>query len=369
MALDWLYDALDDLRRRDLLREPGRPVTATGPWIHRDGRELLNLCSNDYLSLAARSATAASGAGASRLVTGDLAVHRDLEERLATWLQTEATLLFSSGYAANVGTLAALAGPGTVVVSDALNHASIIDGCRLSRARVVVTPHRDTAAVERALTEAPEPRKLVATDAYFSMEGSLAPLCDLAAICDRHRAALYVDEAHALGVFGPQGRGASAAAGVRPDVLIGTFGKAFGTGGAFVAGSRRLRDWLWNAARSFVFSTGLAPACAAAALGALPQIAAGDATARLHRNAELVRELLGDRVHRPSTGPIIPILVGAPRAAVDATRRLLEEGLFVQGIRPPTVPEGTARLRLTVQADHDPAHLARAARAIREVLR
>lgn len=250
-ALDWLGDALGSLEREGLLRVRGPSTKLPGPVIVRsDGRTLLNLCSNDYLSLASRGAEGTTGAGASRLIAGDLDVHRQLEESLSGWLGVESTLLFSSGYAANVGVLSALAGSDTLIVSDALNHASIVDGCRLSRARVAVTPHGAVDAVERALRDAPERRRIVVTDSYFSMDGTIAPLAALRGVCDRFDAALVVDEAHALGVWGPEGRGLCALAGVRPDVLVGTLGKSFGSSGAFVAGSSMLTRWLWNRARS-----------------------------------------------------------------------------------------------------------------------
>ena len=373
MALDWLDDELDALARDNLLRERRPPASAAGPFVVRRGRRLLNLCSNDYLSLACRpSATAASGAGASRLVVGDLEVHAQLEQTLARWLGVEETLLFTSGYAANVGAVSALTGPGSVVVSDELNHASLIDGCRLGRGRTVVVPHRDVTAVERALAAAPESRRLVVTDGYFSMDGDLAPLAELREVCDRQRAGLYVDEAHALGVLGREGRGACAAAGVQPDVRMGTLGKAFGAGGAFIGGSSSLVRWMWNRARAFVFSTGLPPVVAATALAAFPEVEGGLRAARLQRNVEVFRGALaegGVMIASSSVGPIIPLLIGDAEHAIRLAEALLEHGLFVHPIRPPTVSRGTSRLRLTVQADHPPEALTAAAHAIAEVTR
>lgn len=364
-GLNWLDDALADLEREGLLRAPAASLTLPGPFVIRGGRSFLNLCSNDYLSLAARSVTGPSGAGASRLIAGDLALHRELESALAGWLNVASTLLFSSGYAANVGVLSALAGPDSVIVSDALNHASIVDGCRLSRARVVVAAHRDAEAVERALSSAPERRRFVVTDSYFSMDGTLAPLRSLREVCDRHGAALVVDEAHAIGVWGPEGRGACAAEHVRPDVLVGTLGKSFGAAGAFVAGSSSLTRWLWNRARSFVFSTALGPSSVRAALEALPEVRDGARTRSLLANAVLIRGELGNPT---GVGPIVPLLLGEAGRTVEVSRRLLDRGLFVQAIRPPTVPRETSRLRLTVQADHDPDALREAASIIREQL-
>jgi len=368
MPLGWIEEELARLDRDGLLRTRGSPIAHPGPVVERAGVRLLNLCSNDYLGLAARAASGTTGSGASRLIVGEVAEHRALEVALADWLGAEDALLFSSGYAANVGIVAALSGPGTLVVSDALNHASLIDGCRLSRARVMVTPHRDLGAVEAALRSAPESRRLVVTDGYFSMDATVARVAELRALCDRYDAALYVDEAHAFGVWGPEGRGVCGAAGVVPDIWMGTLGKSFGSAGAFVAGSRPLIAWLWNAARSFVFSTGLAPSAAIAARSALDEIRKGELTSALHRNVAVMRERLGSRAGL-GRGPIVPILVGDPGRAVGAMRALLERGIFVQAIRPPTVPRGTSRLRLTVQAGHDPAELEAAAGEIEAVLR
>lgn len=366
--IDWLEDELSALRASGLLRTRRDPLVEPGPWVTRGGRRLLNLCSNDYLSLAVRRVEATAGSGASRLIVGDLVEHRALERALASWLGTEDAIVFSSGYAANVGTVAALAGPGTVVVSDALNHASLIDGCRLSRARIVVVPHLDVAAVDDALRTAPERRRLVVTDGYFSMDGTVAPVAELAEVCRKRGAGLYVDEAHALGVFGPEGRGVSAEAGVVPDVLMGTLGKAFGSSGAFVAGPVALTSMLWNAARSFVFSTGVAPAAAVAALAALPEVRAGVRTRQLAANVERLRAGVSRETLLPSRGPILPFLLGSPERAVGAMERLLEEGIFAQAIRPPTVPRGTSRLRVTVQAGHEAEELDRAAQALTRVV-
>lgn len=368
--IDWLEEDLSRLRAEGLFRERREAVVAAGPWVERGGRRLLNLCSNDYLSLAAQRVEGAAGSGASRLVVGDTRDHVALERALAEWLRVEESLVFSSGYAANVGAVAALAAGGqTVVVSDALNHASLIDGCRLARARVVVVPHRDVGAVRTALASAAERRRIVLTDAYFSMDGTVAPVAELAEECRRANAALYVDEAHALGVFGPEGRGVCASVGVVPDVLVGTFGKSFGGSGAFVAGSQSLTRWLWNAARSFVFSTGMSPVVASAVLANLAFVREGSLTRRLAAHSERLRSSVARETLPDSVGPIVPLVLGSPARALAATERLLELDIFAQAIRPPTVPAGTSRLRVTLQAGHDPAELERAGRAIAEVLR
>lgn len=373
MGLDWIPEELERLQTEGLLRTRRQPWDAAGPYLERGEQRLLNLASNDYLSLArAAPAGEPTGSGASRLVTGDLAGHHSLECALADWLRVEQTLLFSSGYAANVGTVAALSGPGTLVVSDSLNHASIVDGCRLSRARVVVTEHGSVDAVRLALAAAPERRRLIVTDGYFSMDGDFAPIAALRAVCDQHGATLLIDEAHALGVWGPEGRGVSAAAGVRPDVVVGTLGKSFGAAGAFVAGSAPLIRWLWNRARSFVFSTGIAPTTARAALEALPLVREGERTARLHLNTDVFRQALtarGVAVLSGSRGPIVPIVLGDADRAVRRASDLEDVGIFVHPIRPPTVPRGTSRLRLTVQSGHNAEDLVRAADAIAQVLR
>jgi 8-amino-7-oxononanoate synthase len=317
-----------------------------------------SFCSNDYLGLASRLAPrVAVGAGASRLISGNHEAHRRLEEALARWLGCEAALVFSSGYAANVGTIAALATADDLIVSDALNHASIIDGARLSRARIVVTPHNDVDAIERALRDRSEPRAWVLVESYYSMDADGPDLRALRDVTTETGAALVVDEAHALGVLGPEGRGRCAEAGIVPDVLVGTLGKALGSQGAFVAGSIVLRDWLWNRARSFVFSTGLSPASATAAHDAL-SLVERDPTlgARALALAARVRTGFADLPHglRPrGFGHIVPLVVGDSERAMRLAALLREEGYLMPAIRPPTVPRGTARLRLTVTAAHD----------------
>ena len=343
---------LDELGRAGLLRSPDAPAPKGATCF----------CSNDYLGFASEPPTLPDelatpppgGAGASRLISGDHPQLHTLEGEIADWLQQPAALLFTSGYAANVGAIAALAREGDVIVSDALNHASIIDGCRLSRAQVVVVPHLDTGAVARALEGASGARRrLVITDSYFSMDGDSPDLPALRALCDAHDAALYVDEAHALGVFGEEGRGLCQRAAVRADVQVGTLSKAIGLQGAFVAGSHQLRTWLWNRARSLVFSTGSSPWLAAAAVERVRQVRSADERRkRLHELVDRFRRRLaaaGAPV-APSHGPIVPWLSGEAASAVALSAALLEQGVWVRAIRPPTVPLGTARLRLTLHA-------------------
>lgn len=317
---------------------------------------LVDFASNDYLGYARRAAAPEGepGAGASRLVTGTRPAHLSLERAAAAHVGAADALVFTSGYAANVGALSCLVGPDDLVVSDALVHASIIDGIRLARAKVAVVPHRDVDAVRDALrTEAR--RKLVVTEGLFSMDGTTPDLRALRGVCDEAGAALYVDEAHAIGVLGPAGEGACHVAGVRADVTVGTFGKALGGQGAFVAGSTALVRFLFNRARSFVFSTGLSPWLAMHAETSLAK-ARGDHAARAAvraRTDELVAGLRRAGWDPPTPGgPIVPVVLGDEARALLAMEALAQAGLGVVAIRPPTVPKGTSRLRLTLSAAH-----------------
>lgn len=376
-----LQTELEALRRVDRLRavpelsgaSRHHPAAATGP--------LLSFASNDYLGLASHPALLAAaavtateegfGAGAARLVTGNLPAHRDLEGALADFVRRPAALAFPSGYQANLGVLTTLAGPEDLIASDAANHASLIDGSRLSRARIAVYAHADAADAARALaTPGTFRRRLLVTESLFSMDGDVAPLGALAAAAQVSDAILVVDEAHALGVLGPGGRGLCSAAGVSPDVLVGTLGKAFGAAGGFVTGAPALRDLLLNRARTFVFTTAPpVPVAAAAAAGVrLAASPEGDARrSRLWENGAFLAELLQGRI-KPPPGPILPVVLGADAAALAASAALRARGLFVPAIRPPTVPEGTARLRLTLSSEHTRADLQRLAEALLQVL-
>jgi 8-amino-7-oxononanoate synthase len=366
------------------LRRTLRTVDGQGPRALVDGREVLLLCSNNYLGLAGHpalleAAVAATwrygaGSGASRLVSGTLPPHAQLEERLADFKGTEAALLFNSGFAANTGILQGLFGPADVIFSDELNHASLIDGCRLSRARTLVYPHGDVAALERLMAaEAPrrQGRWLIVTDGVFSMDGDLAPLPALCALKERYDALLMVDDAHGTGVLGDGGRGTGEHFGClqRIDLQMGTLGKALGCAGAYLAAPRVVIDTLINRSRPFIFSTSLPPAVPAAAMAALDLVAGAEGArlrAELQRNrnafAERLRAAGLDLLH--SASQIVPVLIGAPEPTMAITRRLLGEGIFLQGIRPPTVPEGTCRLRATVMASHDRGELTAAAARI-----
>lgn len=381
MALeDDLRFELADLASRDRLRETR---TFLGPdRTHPQdvaGHPLLSFCSNDYLGLcnhpvvmaamSSETALAGVGSGASRLVSGGTPAHIALEAALAAFLHTPAALLFPTGYQTNIGVLTALAGPTDLIASDARNHASLIDGCRLSRARIVVYKHADPQGAADALaTPGIFRRRILVTESLFSMDGDRAPLLDLASAATQRSAVLIVDEAHALGVVGPTGSGLCAQLGVTPDVLVGTLGKAFGALGGFAAGSTLLRGILVNSSRSFIYSTAC-PAGVAAAANAALQIASGpEGHARRHRALALAHRLrtaLGDLgIRAPGEDLIIPILIGPDRDALAAAAALLAEGILVPAIRPPTVPEGTARLRVTVSAGHTPEDIDRLAGAL-----
>lgn len=355
--LGYLEDELVELERRGLLRKDAPPESA----------DALSFCSNDYLGLARLPAPAVpSGSGASRLIAGEREEHRTLERSLASWLGLEDALAFTSGYAANVGALSALAGPGDLIVSDALNHASIIDGSRLSKARVAVVPHVDVRAVDDVLARREEARAFVVVESYFSMDADGPDLVELRRVCDARGAALVVDEAHALGVLGPGGRGRCAEARVVADVLVGTLGKALGSQGAFVAGRSALRSFLWNRARSFVFSTGLSPAAAAAASRSLTIVREQpDIGRRVVGLAVRMREKLSaGGVPTLGFGHVVPVVIGEAARAMAIAERLRGEGVAVQAVRPPTVPTGTSRIRLTVTAAHGADDVDRAAAAV-----
>jgi 8-amino-7-oxononanoate synthase len=375
---------LEELRERGLYRRLRLIEGPQGPRVLLAGREVLLLCSNDYLGLAAdprvREAAAeaalrwGAGAGASRLISGNMAPHRELEERLAAFKGYERALLFGSGYLANTGTIAALAGEGEVIFSDALNHASIIDGCRLARAETVVYRHSDVEHLESLLRAAEGAPALIVTDGVFSMDGDVAPLAELLELARRHGARLMVDEAHATGALGPGGRGAVAAAGLsgEVDVVVGTLGKALGSYGAYVCAGGETVDYLINRARPFIFSTAPPPPAVGAARAALGVLEAEpERVERLAANARILREALAAEglAATASTTQIVPIEVGEAEPTMELCERALERGVFAQGIRPPTVPEGSSRLRFTVMATHEPEELRQAAHHVGEAAR
>jgi 8-amino-7-oxononanoate synthase len=372
-------ERLAELRDRGLHRRLRLIEGPQGPSITLDGRPVLLLCSNNYLGLADRTevreaaAEAAlrwgAGAGASRLISGNMEPHQALEERLAAFKGYEAALLFGSGYLANLGAIGALTGAGEVVFSDELNHASIIDGCRLSRAETFVYRHNDPEHLAWGLEQAGERASLVVTDGVFSMDGDVAPLAELLELARRHGARLMVDEAHGTGAVGPGGRGSVSAAGLggEVDVVMGTLGKALGSYGAYVCADAEVVDLLINAARPFIFSTAPPPSAVGAAVAALSVLEAEpELVERLQANADLLRRSLcaeGLEVGNSST-QVVPVHVGEAKKTMALCELALENGVFAQGIRPPTVPEGACRLRLTAMATHRTEDLVAAAHMI-----
>ncbi|AGC42628.1 8-amino-7-oxononanoate synthase [Myxococcus stipitatus DSM 14675] len=381
VASSWAREDLASLQARGLRRYLEPLESPQGPVVRVGGETLVNFSSNDYLGLAAspsvRAAAIAAverhgvGTGASRLVMGDTSAHHRLEARLMAFERAEAVLLFNSGYAANTGILPALVGVGDAVFSDALNHASLVDGCRLSRARVVVYPHADVDALAKALAETPGRRKLVVTDTVFSMDGDVAPLRDIVDVCRAHGAALMVDEAHATGVLGARGAGLCEELGLEAqvDLRMGTLSKALGGQGAYVATSRVVADLLISRARPFIFSTSLPAALCAAAEAAVDAVETdSDLRPRLWRNIRRFSDglrAMGLRAEPRSA--VFPVVLGEPERALDAARRLREAGVLVKAIRPPTVPEGTSRLRFCLSAAHTVGHVDLALESLRRV--
>ncbi len=377
-SLAWLTAELEDLRQRHLLRGLSDFETAPEPEIVYQGRKYLLLASNNYLGLATdpRVLNAAADAmrrygastAASRLVSGSTVLHRELESELAALKGTEAAIVFSSGYLANLGTIGALVGPGDVIFCDRLNHASIVDAAFLSRARLIVYHHADPDHLADLLERHTGRRRLIVTDSVFSMDGDLAPLPALCDLAERWGCMLMVDEAHATGVLGARGAGAVELMGVRGRVpiVMGTLSKALGSVGGFVAGSRRLIDFLRNRARTFMFDTALAPSAVGAAVAAL-RVARADEERRawLRRLVAVLHEelvALGYEVLPPDAA-ILPVLVGDSETALDLALALRERGVWAPAIRPPAVPRGTARVRVTLMATHTEAHLERAVSA------
>lgn len=373
---------LQKLQERGLYRATRSIRGAQGARVILDDRDVVMLCSNNYLGLASHPALAAASlqavsefgtsSAASRLVSGTMELHEQLEEAVARFKRTESALLFNSGYAANTGIIPTLVGRGDTVFSDRLNHASIVDGILLSRARMIRYPHTDMEALARLLaTERGTGRCLIVTDGVFSMDGDQAPLQELVALKQRHGALLMVDDAHGTGVLGERGAGTAEQQGVMGDIDIqmGTFGKALGSFGAYGAMSRQMRDLCINKARSFIFSTSLPPAVLAASLAALELVSSTEgqrlrATGVAH--GHYFRNALRSAGFTVPLGesPIIPVMIGEAQRTMECSAALLHEGFFVQGIRPPTVPAGSSRLRCTVMATHCRDDLERAVAAL-----
>lgn len=369
--LAWLADVERRRRAAGLRRELRvRPAVGTE----------LDLASNDYLGLSqhpqvldggiAALRTWGAGAGGSRLVTGNTELHEEFESAIADFMGAESALVFSSGYTANLGAVVALSGPGSLLVSDAYSHASLVDACRLSRARVVVTPHNDVASIETALVSRSEERAVVITDSVFSTDGAMAPLRELHEVCRRHGALLIVDEAHGLGVRGDGGRGLVHEVGLAgaPNVVVTTtLSKSLGSQGGVVLGPPQVRAHLIDAARTFIFDTGLAPAAVGSALAALQVLIAEPwrAQAVLTQAAALAE--FGGVAEVPDSA-VVSVILGDPEVALAAAAACLERGVRVGCFRPPTVPTGTSRLRLTARASLDASELDLARRVLGEVL-
>lgn len=379
--LHFLNEELDKLKSDDLYRSMRTLTSGQGPLVEIDGRLVVCLCSNNYLGLAERKELRlaaieaakkyGTGAGASRLISGNLSLHEELEEELASFKGSEAALVFPTGYMANLGTICALVEKEDLVIGDRLNHASIIDACRLSGATFRVYPHKDMEALERILLRSREfRRRLIVTDAVFSMDGDVAPLREIVELAVKHVAILMVDEAHGMGVLGENGRGASEELGVedRIDVNMGTLSKAAGCHGGYVSGRRELIELLKNKARTFIYTTGMSPPVCGAAMAALQIIRdEPDLRQRLKENSQLVRRSLGYGDAEIPT-PIIPVVVGEASAATELSAFLLESGTMLPAIRPPTVPVGTSRLRVSVMATHTREQLKGACKQIKEGL-
>jgi 8-amino-7-oxononanoate synthase len=362
---------IESLKEKDLYRHLRTVESPQGAWVVLEGRRVLNLCSNDYLGLSSHPQVKEAaiqaiqqwgcGSGASRLVCGHLSLHEALENRLAVFKGAEASLLYSSGYTANGGIISALLDKEDLIFSDELNHASIVDGCRLSRAGVLVFPHNDLEALEDKLRWAcrvhPSGKRLIVTDGVFSMDGDIAPLPELVNLAEEYGSLLMVDEAHATGVLGPGGRGVAALFGLerRIPILMGTLSKALGCLGGFFAGSRELVAFLINTSRSFIFTTALPPAVAASALASLDVLNQDPSLpVRVQENADYLRRQLNRLGYNTlnSRTQIIPVVIGDPVKTLKMSHLLLEEGVLATSIRPPTVPEGTCRIRVTVMAPH-----------------
>lgn len=383
MGYDSIITELLRIEDAGLYRKLRRVESDQGPTLRLDGREVINFSSNNYLGLANHPSLCKAakeaidrygcGSGASRLISGNMTLHEELESKIAELKGTEAALVFNSGFQANTGILSTLVGEGDVVLSDALNHASIIDGCRLSRAKVVVYGHCDIDQLERSLRDAPSnARKLIVTESLFSMDGDEAPLADIVNLAEKHGAMVMVDEAHATGVYEPSGAGLVAKLGLgdRVPIQMGTLGKALGGFGAYVAGSKALRELLINRCRSFIFTTSLPPAVMAMGMAAIDLVMREpERRQALWNNCEGLRAGLKELGYSlgGSQSQILPLMVGDATACMRLSEKLLDGGIFAQGIRPPTVPAGTSRLRITLMATHRPEHIDQALRVFKEV--
>jgi len=383
MDLSFLTEEITALKEKGRYRFLRRLSSPQDARIVIEGREVLNFSSNNYLGLANHPEVVAAlascagrygvGSGASRLISGHMDVHAELEEAVARFKGAESCLTFSAGYMANLGILSTLGDADATIFSDELNHASIVDGCRLSRARVEVYRHADVTHLEDLLKSCSSRRKIVVTDSVFSMDGDIAPLPDLVTVKERHGAILVVDDAHATGVLPPRGRGSADHFGLagRVEIQMGTFSKALGTYGAYLCSTRKMVDYFINKCRPFIFNTGLPPAIAGATLASLGLLVREPGRlSALWENGKTFRGEMEARGRKAgSDTAIVPILVGSDGDTMAVSRALFDRGVFVHGIRPPTVPEGTGRLRLTLMATHTAEMVRTAATRIDEALR
>jgi glycine C-acetyltransferase len=382
--MSFFRESLEALVNSGLYRSLKQVESAQGGRVLVDGRDVLLLCSNNYLGLAdhprlkeasiAATSVYGAGSGAARLVSGNMFLHEELEKRLALFKRSEAAILFNSGYCANVGVIQALVDRGDTIYSDRLNHASIVDGALLARARLVRYPHRDFRALGSLLERYKgNGRQLIVTDGVFSMDGDIAPLKEIVALKEEYNALLMVDDAHGTAVMGCSGRGSAEFLGVADqiDIHMGTLGKGLGSFGAYVTGSAEMVDYLRNKARSFIFSTSLPPAVLAASIAAINIVESTEGE-RLRSSLESNRALFSGLLSRAgfntldSQTQIIPVIVGEAEETMKLSGVLLDQGIFVQGIRPPTVPPGECRLRCTVMATHSSSDLEEAAARIIE---
>ena len=380
---DWKHE-LHQLKKTGMMRSLRTVDGGQGPHVTVDGNNVLLLCSNNYLGIAdhpalvekmiAATRKLGAGSGASRLISGTMPTHTSLEERIAAFKGTEAALVFNSGYAANTGILQGLFGPDDVIFSDELNHASIIDGCRLARARTIVYPHCDMEALKQLMFRESRNRKgrwLIVTDGVFSMDGDVAPLPELCRLKDQHDALLMVDDAHGTGVLGRNGKGTGEHFDCleRIDLHMGTLGKALGCAGAYLAADRVVVEMLINKSRSFIFSTSLPPGVPAAAEAAIDLVDSTEG-AQLRQQLQDNRSKFASLLLREglellgSTTQIVPVLTTEPSRTMKIAGQLLSDGVFLQGIRPPTVAPGRCRLRATIMATHDRHELEAAAKLI-----
>ena len=364
-----MTDTLNCIKQKGLYRAFRSLESAPGPVVTINGKRVIQFSSNNYLGLAnhpvlKRAAKEAVekygvGVGASRLITGNIELYEKLEERMARFKHTESALIFTTGYQANIGTISALMGPDDFIFSDSLNHASVIDGCRLSGARIIVYPHRDLDSLEKLIRNTPkDSKKLILTDGVFSMNGTIAPLPGLVTLAKRYDCWLMVDEAHATGILGKLGKGTAEYFGVEEevDIHMGTFSKSLGSLGGYIAGNQKLIDFLTNKCRSLIYTTGLPPAVLAADLAAVDLVEKNpELREKVWKRANFVREKLNKLgfYTLDSETQIIPVLIGNAALTMEFSHYLFKRGVFAHGIRPPTVPEGLSRVRISVMATHE----------------